>query len=215
MWGFCKNKCVKWKKQILDVQNGKIYAQADVIALTQKTSTFVLEKICKYTQFLCKRTVTMHICTVTVHVQMIFFILFFSLLYQTTSLPLCLQQPAASPTSTITQHGRIRRRKKKITTQLPNPAPPPNIATQHRKLPQNQQKINPKSTKKQLENPTQNQDKPTGKPNSKSIKTHWETQPKDSPNPQETQPKPYSTENSREKPNRAESAVGSAATAAT
>ena len=33
MWVFCKNKCVKQKKQILDVQNGKIYAQADVIAL--------------------------------------------------------------------------------------------------------------------------------------------------------------------------------------
>ena len=38
MWGFCKNKCVKWKKQILDMQNGKIYAQADVIALTNYTS---------------------------------------------------------------------------------------------------------------------------------------------------------------------------------
>ena len=34
MWGFCKNKCVKWKKQILDVKNRKIYAQADVIALS-------------------------------------------------------------------------------------------------------------------------------------------------------------------------------------
>ena len=43
-----------------------------------------------------------------------FFILFFSLLYQTTSLPLCLQQLAASPTSTTTQRGRIRRK------QLPN-----------------------------------------------------------------------------------------------
>ena len=56
-----------------------------------------------------------------------FFILFFSLPYQTTSLPLCLQQPTASPTSTTTQHGRIRR-KKKITTEPPNPQPPPNTA---------------------------------------------------------------------------------------
>ena len=30
---FYKNKCVKWKKLILDVQNGKIYIQADIIAL--------------------------------------------------------------------------------------------------------------------------------------------------------------------------------------
>ena len=34
MWGFSINNCVKWKKQILDVQNGKIYAQADVIDLS-------------------------------------------------------------------------------------------------------------------------------------------------------------------------------------
>ena len=58
-----------------------------------------------------------------------FFIPFFSLLYQITSLPLRLQQPAASPTSTTTQHGRIRRKMKKITTQPPNLAPPPNTAT--------------------------------------------------------------------------------------
>ena len=51
----------------------------------------------------------------------------------------------------------------------------PTTTTKHRNL---AQKINPKSTEKQLENPTQNQDKPTGKPNSKSIKTHGETQPK-------------------------------------
>ena len=56
--------------------------------------------------------------------------------------------------------------------------PPPNTATQHIKISQNQHKINLKSTKKQLENLTQNQDKPTGKLNSKSIKTHQETQPK-------------------------------------
>ena len=89
-----------------------------------------------------------------------------------------LLQKFSLPTSTKTQRDIIRRRKQKITTQLPNPAPPPNTATQHRKLTQNQQKINPKSTEKQLENPTQNQDKPSGKPNSKSIKTHGETQPK-------------------------------------
>ena len=35
MWVFCKNKCVKQKNQILDVQNRKIYAQADVIALSE------------------------------------------------------------------------------------------------------------------------------------------------------------------------------------
>ena len=46
----------------------------------------------------------------------------------------------------------------------------------------NPPQIYPKSTEKQLENPTQNQDKPTGKPYSKSIKTHWETQSKNSPN---------------------------------
>ena len=90
-----------------------------------------------------------------------FFILFFLSPLSNYFSPLRLQQPVASPMSTTTQCGRIRRRKKKITTQPPNPAPPPNIATQHIKLTQNQQKINPKSMEKQLENPTQNQDKPT------------------------------------------------------
>ena len=56
-----------------------------------------------------------------------------------------------------------------------HPTTKPSTTTKHRNL---AQKINPKSTEKQLENPTQNQDKPTGKPNSKSIKTHGETQPK-------------------------------------
>ena len=70
-----------------------------------------------------------YIYTVTVHVKMIlFFKFFFSLLYQTTSLPLRLQQPVASPMSTTTQDGRIRR-KQKITTQPPNPAPPPNTTS--------------------------------------------------------------------------------------
>ena len=100
-----------------------------------------------------------------------FFILFFSLLYQTISLPLRLQQLVASSTSTTTQRGRIRRRKKKITTQPPNSAPPPNTATQHKKLTQNQRKSNQKTQLKiktnPLENPTQN-----------FFSAHRETQPK-------------------------------------
>ena len=128
----------------------------------------------------------MHICTVTVHVQIIFysfflsplsnyfssststttnsymhgycsctnnfFILFFSLFYQTTSLPLRLQQPVASPTSTMTQHGKIRRWKKKITTEPPNPTAPPNTATQHKKLTQNLDEIkqNPNEIKAKI-----------------------------------------------------------------
>ena len=52
-----------------------------------------------------------------------------------------------------------------------HPTAKPSTTTKHRNL---AQKINPKSTEKQLENPTQNQEKP----NSKSIKTHQETQPK-------------------------------------
>ena len=71
----------------------------------------------------------------------------------------------------------------------------PSTTTKHRNL---AQKINPKSTEKQLENPTQNQDKPIGKSNPKTIQTHWKTQPK-----------PYSTENSREMPNKARFAAQS------
>ena len=100
-----------------------------------------------------------------------------------------------SPTFTTTQRARIRRRKKKITTQPPNLAPPPNTATYHRKLIQNQQKINPKSTEKQLENPTQNQDKPTGKPNPKTVQTYRKTQPKiimDTPQNHQNRSKPRS-----------------------
>ena len=52
-----------------------------------------------------------------------------------------------------------------------HPTAKPSTTTKHRNV---EQKINPKSTEKQLENPTQNQEKP----NSKSIKTHQETQPK-------------------------------------
>ena len=84
----------------------------------------------------------------------------------------------------------------------------PSITTKNCNL---AQRINPKSTEKQLKNPTQNQDKPTenptqnqskltGKPNQKTVQPH-----------QKSQPKPYSTENSHEMPNR----VGFAATAAT
>ena len=94
-----------------------------------------------------------------------------------------------SPTFTTTQRTRIRRRKKKITTQ------PPNTATYHRKLTQNQQKINPKSTEKQLENPTQNQYKPTGKPNPKTVQTYRKTQPKiimDTPQNHQNRSKPRS-----------------------
>ena len=87
--------------------------------LTQKTPTSVFVKMCKYTPQPCKWIVTVHIYTVTVHVQMIF-LFFFSLLYQTTSLPLRLQQLVASPTFTTTQRDRIRRMNQKITTQPPN-----------------------------------------------------------------------------------------------
>ena len=54
-----------------------------------------------------------------------------------------------------------------------HPTTKPSTTTRHRNL---AQKINPKLTEKQLENPIQNQDKPTGKPRTKSIKTHRETQ---------------------------------------
>ena len=123
---------------------------------------------------------------VTIHVQMIFLFFFFSLLDQTISLPRRLQQPVASLTSTTTQHGRIRRRKKKITTK-------PSTTTKHCNL---AQKINPKSTEKQLENPTQNQSKLTRKPNLKIVQTHCKTQPKS-----------YSTKNSSKKSNGVESAT--------
>ena len=99
------------------------------------------------------------------------------------------------PTFTTTQRARIRRRKKKITTQPPNLAPPPHTATYHRKLTQNQQKINPKSTEKQLENPTQNQYKPTSKPNPKTVQTYRKTQPKiimDTPQNHQNRSKPRS-----------------------
>ena len=33
MWVFCKNECVKQKKQVLEVQNRKFFAPTDVIAL--------------------------------------------------------------------------------------------------------------------------------------------------------------------------------------
>ena len=34
MWVFCKNECVKQKKQVLEVQNEKNFAPTDVIALS-------------------------------------------------------------------------------------------------------------------------------------------------------------------------------------
>ena len=64
---------------------------------------------------------------------------------------------------------------KKKEEENDHPTTKPSTTTKHRNL---AQKINPKSTEEQLENPTQNQDKPTEKPNLKLIKTHWETQPK-------------------------------------
>ena len=67
------------------------------------------------------------------------------------------------------------RQNKKKEAENNHPTAKPSTTTKHRNL---AQKINPKSTEKQLENPTQNQETPTEKPNSKSIKTHRETQPK-------------------------------------
>ena len=80
-------------------------------------------------------------------------------------------------------------------TEYNHPTTKPSTTTKHRNL---AQKINPKSTEKQLENPTQNQDKPIGKPNPKTVQTC-----------RKTQPKPYSTENSREMPNKARFAAQS------
>ena len=58
------------------------------------------------------------------------------------------------------------RQNKKKEEENNHPTTKPSAATKHRNL---AQKINPKSTEKQLENPTQNQDKPIGKPNPKIV----------------------------------------------
>ena len=86
----------------------------------------------------------------------------------------------SSSTSTTTNsfpniYNNPARQNKKKEEENDHPTTKPSTTTKHRNL---AQKINPKSTEEQLENPTQNQDKPTGKPNLKLIKTHWETQPK-------------------------------------
>ena len=43
MWVFCKNECVKQKKQVLDVQNGKFFASTDAIALRMFTENMNLQ----------------------------------------------------------------------------------------------------------------------------------------------------------------------------
>ena len=104
----------------------------------------------------------MHIYTVTVHNANDFLILFFSLLYQTAT---DQRGEEASATTKLQQ------------TQPPNPAPPPNTATQHKKNPkinrnskinptQNQQKksTQPKINKNSPGNPIQKQSTPIGKP---------------------------------------------------
>ena len=68
-------------------------------------------------------------------------------------------------------------KKKEEENNHPTTKPKPNTTTKHHNL---AQKINPKSTEKQLENPTQNQDKPTGKPNPKTVQTHRKPGPKSS-----------------------------------
>ena len=35
MWVFCKNRSIKQKKQVLDVQNGKNFASTDAIAVSE------------------------------------------------------------------------------------------------------------------------------------------------------------------------------------
>ena len=64
------------------------------------------------------------------------------------------------------------RQNKKKDVENNHPTTKPSTTTKHRNL---AQKINPKSTEKQLENPTQNQSKLTGKPNPKSSWTHHKT----------------------------------------
>ena len=119
----------------------------------------------------------------------------------------------SSSTSTTTSsfpniYNNSAQQNKKKEEENNHPTTKPNTTTKHRNL---AQKINKKSTEKQLENPTQNQDNPqenptqnqsklTGKPNLKTVQTHCKTQPKS-----------YSTENSRKKPNGVESAAWFAA----
>ena len=50
---FCKNECVKQKQQVLEVQNGKIFAPTDVIALKQLYFKKIKKDICKETSNRC------------------------------------------------------------------------------------------------------------------------------------------------------------------
>ena len=79
--------------------------------------------------------------------------------------------------STYDYNPAWQNKKKEEENNHPTTKPKPNTTTKHHNL---EQKINPKSTEKQLENPTQNQDKPTGKPNSKTVQTHRKPGPKSS-----------------------------------
>ena len=51
MWVFCKNECVKQKKQVLEVQNGKNFTPTDVIALN-RANTFIEIYISIYYSFI-------------------------------------------------------------------------------------------------------------------------------------------------------------------
>ena len=44
---FYKNKRVKWKKQVLDVQNGKSFAHIDVDALILLNNKVMLKDLCE------------------------------------------------------------------------------------------------------------------------------------------------------------------------
>ena len=106
---------------------------------------------------------------------------FFSLLYQTTSLPLRLQQPNSFPNiynNPARQNKENEEKNNHPTTKLSTTTKHRNLAPPnqhqhklceqliiHHKFSQNQHKINPKSTEKQLENPTL-----------KSRQIHWKTQ---------------------------------------
>ena len=136
--------------------------------LGKKIPTSVSVKMCKIYSRMCKGTVTVHICTVTV--QCVNNFLFF---FSPSSIK--LQQISAA-------------RKKNIPAPAPAlvPPPPPNYnkpnhqSQRHHQTPQPSTEKYPKINRNSKINRTQNQQKTKNQPNSKSIKTHLETQPKNS-----------------------------------
>ena len=128
--------------------------------LGKKIPTSVSVKMCKIYSKMCKGTVTVHICTVTV--QCVNNFLFFVSLSS-----IKLQQTSAA-------------RKKNI--QAPPPAPPPNYnkpnpqSRRHHQTPQPSTEKYPKINRNSKINPTQNQQKPKNQPNPKSTKTQKSTQ---------------------------------------